>query len=220
MNLQQVAVSFGNIRLEGSLCIPNESKGLVLFAHGSGSSRFSTRNQFVARFLNQCKIATFLTDLLTTEENKIDEETGTFRFDIKLLSQRLIQLTDWLLQNPRTKSLPIGYFGASTGAAAALIAAALKGTSIFAVVSRGGRPDLARPYLTQVQSPTLLIVGENDPDVIDLNNIAYSLLKCPKNIEIVPEATHLFEEPGCLEKVAKLSADWFLQHSPRIGMSS
>lgn len=209
---QDVTLSFGTLSLEGNLAIPSEAKGIVLFAHGSGSSRFSPRNRFVADFLNQQKIPTLLIDLLTSEEEEIDERTRRLRFDIELLAKRLVQITDWLLQEQRTQSLAIGYFGASTGAAAALIAAARRREAVFAVVSRGGRPDLADAFLPQVQSPTLLIVGGNDFEVIELNRRAYQLLTCPKKLEIVPGATHLFEEPGCLEKVAQLSSTWFIKN--------
>lgn len=208
-------LSLGKIQLEGDLSIPSHPKGIVLFAHGSGSSRFSPRNQFVATFLNHHGIATLLIDLLTSEEELIDEKTREFRFDIDLLANRLVLITDWLLKDPRTQTLPIGYFGASTGAAAALIAAAQRSQAVSAVVSRGGRADLAQPFLHQVKSPTLLIVGENDIEVIDLNEQAYALLTCPKKMEIIPRATHLFEEAGCLERVAQAAVAWFLHHFHR-----
>lgn len=208
---RNIVFSCGRALLTGTLAIPEQPKGLVLFAHGSGSSRFSSRNQFVAKFLNDHSIGTCLVDLLTQKEDVIDETTRKFRFDIDLLADRLIQITDSIR---REKSLPIAYFGASTGAAAALIAAAKKGSSISSVVSRGGRPDLANRHLRQVQSPTLLIVGSKDTEVIALNQQAYELLECPKKLAIVPGATHLFEEPGCLEKVAELSGQWFTQHFP------
>jgi putative phosphoribosyl transferase len=212
MEKNSLKLSFGNIHLKGILSIPPSAKGIVLFAHGSGSSRFSPRNQLVAHFLNQHHIATLLIDLLTPKEDEIDERTREFRFNIDLLAQRLIWVTDWLLQDSRTQPHAIGYFGASTGAAAALIAAAKKKEAVSAVVSRGGRPDLAHSFLTQVQAPTLLIVGENDPEVIELNRQAYKLLACPKKLEIIPGATHLFEESGCLEKAAHLSSDWFAKY--------
>ena len=215
MERVSVRLSFGKIQLEGDLSIPPCPKGIVLFAHGSGSSRFSPRNQFVATFLNNHGIATLLIDLLTSEEELIDEKTREFRFDIDLLAKRLVLITDWLLKDPRTQSLAIGYFGASTGAAAALIAAAQRGQAVNAVVSRGGRADLAQSFLPQVKSPTLLIVGENDIEVIDLNEQAYALLTCPKKMEIIPRATHLFEESGCLELVAQAATAWFLHHFPR-----
>ena len=200
----------------GNLSIPKNPIGIVIFAHGSGSSRFSPRNRSVADFLNENHIATLLMDLLTEEEEKIDESTSEFRFNISLLAERLLQVTDWLLQNNETKSLPIGYFGASTGAAAALIAAARKKGAISAVVSRGGRPDLAKATLRQVSSPTLLIVGGLDSEVIEMNREALDPLKCTKKLEIVPGATHLFEEPGCLKKVAWLAFEWFTKYFQEI----
>jgi pimeloyl-ACP methyl ester carboxylesterase len=207
-----VQIPIGHISLEGELIIPEKAKGIVLFAHGSGSSRFSPRNQFVAKFLREQKLATLLIDLLTSDEDKVDQITREHRFDIDLLAQRLIGITNWLLQDGRTKELHIGYFGSSTGAAAALIAAAKMGTAISAVVSRGGRPDLASRYLSQVQAPTLLIVGGADTVVIELNQEAYDMLSSVKKLEIVPRATHLFEEQGALEKVADLASKWFLKY--------
>lgn len=207
-----VHITVADAKLEGGLFIPQEAKGVVLFAHGSGSSRFSPRNQFVAKALNENKLATLLIDLLTAEEDEIDEQTREFRFDIGLLAERLIGVTNWLRQDPRTRSLHIGYFGSSTGAAAALIAAAKKGPEVSAVVSRGGRADLAAKYLPQVQAPTLLIVGGHDSVVIELNEQAYALLNCEKKLIIVPGATHLFEEPGTLEEVSRLAAGWFVGH--------
>ena len=207
-----VQIPVGKIKLEGELMIPQDAKGIVLFAHGSGSSRFSPRNQFVAQTLRQNRLATLLIDLLTFEEDKVDQITRELRFDIDLLAVRLIGITHWLLNEARTKKLHIGYFGSSTGAAAALIAAAQEGSSISAVVSRGGRPDLASSYLPTVQAPTLLIVGGADTVVIELNQEAYDALTCVKKLEIVPRATHLFEEPGALEKVAGLAANWFLNY--------
>ncbi len=215
MEKQSVKISFGILSLEGTLSLVPQARGIVLFAHGSGSSRFSPRNQFVANELNQQKISTLLIDLLTPEEEAIDEETRELRFNINLLSDRLVQITNWMIQDSRISSLPIGYFGASTGAAAALIAAAKNEKSIAAVVSRGGRPDLARDYLSRVKAPTLLIVGGYDDQVIDLNQEAYHLLTCTKHLEIIPGATHLFEEPGCLEQVAKLANSWFIQYFNR-----
>lgn len=198
--------------LEGGLFLPKEAIGIVLFAHGSGSSRFSPRNQSVARFLNQNKLGTLLIDLLTTEEEKIDEQTREFRFNISLLAERLSGVTKWLLEDSRTSKLHIGYFGSSTGAAAALIAAAQNSSVVSAVVSRGGRADLAGASLPRVQAPTLLIIGGNDVVVIQLNHEAYNLLNCEKKLEIVPGATHLFEEQGTLEEVARLAASWFQKH--------
>lgn len=207
-----VRIPIGSLKLEGELIIPAEAKGIVLFAHGSGSSRFSPRNQFVAKFLREQKLATLLTDLLTTEEDKIDQITRELRFDIDLLAERLIGITNWLLHNASTKNLHIGYFGSSTGAAAALIAAAKMKTSISAVVSRGGRPDLANDYLSKVLAPTLLIVGGADHVVIELNQEAYEMLQCIRKLEIVERATHLFEESGALEKVADLASKWFIKY--------
>ena len=207
-----VEISSDGVSLEGELMIPESAKGIVLFAHGSGSSRFSPRNQFVAQFLRKHKLATLLTDLLTFEEDKVDQITREFRFNIDLLAERLIGITRWLQKDPRTKNLHIGYFGSSTGAAAALIAAAQEGSEISAVVSRGGRPDLAGPYLQKVQAPSLLIVGGADGEVIKLNQEAYDHLSCVKRLDIIPGATHLFEETGALEKVAALAATWFTNY--------
>jgi predicted alpha/beta-hydrolase family hydrolase len=207
-----VHIPMGKISLEGELIIPEKARGIVLFAHGSGSSRFSPRNQFVAKFLREHQLATLLTDLLTAEEDKVDQITRELRFNIDLLAERLIGITHWLLQEARTKSLHIGYFGSSTGAAAALIAAAKMGSSIAAVVSRGGRPDLACHHLSNVRAPTLLIVGGADYGVIELNQEAYDMLTCEKKMEIVARATHLFEEPGALEKVADLASQWFSKY--------
>jgi putative phosphoribosyl transferase len=207
-----IHITVGKAKLEGGLFIPKEATGIVLFAHGSGSSRFSPRNQFVARFLNQHRLGTLLIDLLTAEEDKIDEQTREFRFDIGLLAERLSGVTQWLLKDSRTSKLHIGYFGSSTGAAAALIAAAQNSSVVSAVVSRGGRADLAGASLPHVLAPTLLIVGGNDFVVIDLNQEAFNLLGCEKKLEIVPGATHLFEEHGTLEEVARLAASWFQKH--------
>lgn len=207
-----VDIALDGVTLEGELIIPEGAKGIVLFAHGSGSSRFSPRNQYVARHLREHKLATLLTDLLTFEEDKVDQLTRELRFNIDLLAERLMAITHWLKKDQRTKNLHIGYFGASTGAAAALIAAAQEGEEISAVVSRGGRPDLAAPLLPNVQAPTLLIVGGADSGVIELNQEAYDLLPGIKKMEIVPRATHLFEESGALEKVADLAANWFINY--------
>ncbi|MBX9696784.1 MAG: dienelactone hydrolase family protein [Alphaproteobacteria bacterium] len=212
-NEQVIQIFIGESKLEGNLSIPDGAKGIVLFAHGSGSSRFSPRNRFVANFLVKNHLATLLIDLLTMEEEAVDELTREYRFDIGLLAERLMHVTDWLHQDKRTKELQIHYFGSSTGAAAALIAAAKKGSMISSVVSRGGRPDLASDYLTRVKSPTLLIVGVDDHVVIELNKQASDQLHCEKKIEIIPHATHLFEEPGTLEQVAHLASSWFLEHS-------
>lgn len=212
MHLQEVSIPVGNIMLEGSLHIPEEAHGIVLFAHGSGSSRLSPRNQFVARFLHDAQIATLLFDLLTPEEEVIDDKTRELRFNISFLAKRLQLATDWVSKYEITKNLSLGYFGASTGAAAALIAAAELGSRIKAVVSRGGRPDLAGQTLLKVQSPTLLLVGGNDIQVIELNRQAFNLLTCTKKLEIVPRATHLFEEPGTLEEVGRMASLWFLEY--------
>lgn len=197
--------------LEGDLQIPKGAKGLVLFAHGSGSSRHSPRNRHVAHVLQNGGVATLLIDLLTPEEEEEDQMTARLRFDIGLLTERLCIVTDWLLKEPATRSLCVGYFGASTGAAAALSAAARKGKEVQAVVSRGGRPDLAGPDLPEVTAPTLLIVGGFDTPVIEMNKEALELLRCEKKMVIVPRATHLFEEPGALDQVARLALEWFGQ---------
>ncbi len=207
-----VIIPIHRAAIEGKLVIPNGAKGIILFAHGSGSGRFSPRNQYVAKVFNEARIGTLLIDLLTKEEEEIDAATGEFRFDIVLLSQRLEKATEWLKKEPATKSYALGYFGASTGAAAALIAAAKFPKDIKAVVSRGGRPDLAMEYLRKVMSPTLFIVGGSDIMVLDLNKKAIEQIHSEKRLEIVQGATHLFEEPGKLEEVAKLSANWFLVH--------
>jgi putative phosphoribosyl transferase len=212
-NNQAYQVQVGNnITLEGNLNIPENPRGVVLFAHGSGSSRHSPRNQFVARVLHEAGFATLLIDLLTADEEEQDRLTGHLRFNIDLLSQRVVGATNWLTVNPATANLKIGYFGASTGAAAALVAAAEHPLTVGAVVSRGGRPDLAGSALTAVQAPTLLIVGSKDTQVIELNRMALSLLKGEKQIEIIPGATHLFEEPGALERVAQLASQWFTRY--------
>ena len=209
---QLVRVPAGAVTLEGNLTLPQDSHGIVLFAHGSGSSRHSPRNRYVARVLNEAKLATLLIDLLTPHEEVIDARTAQLRFDIDLLAERLVDATDWLTQFPDTSHLRIGYFGASTGAAAALVAAALRPDVVGAVVSRGGRPDLAGAALIHVRAPTLLIVGENDGQVIELNRAALAQLRCEKQLMIVPGATHLFEEPGALDEVARLACDWFQRH--------
>ncbi|MFH0846932.1 MAG: alpha/beta family hydrolase [Chloroflexota bacterium] len=200
------------VALDGDLNLPLGAQGIVLFAHGSGSSRQSPRNRYVADVLNQAGFATFLLDLLTQNEETADLKGGTFRFNIPLLAERLTGAIDWLKKNSDTAKLPIGVFGASTGAAAALIAAAGRPEHIRAVVSRGGRPDLAKDKLAEVKAPTLLIVGGNDPEVLELNRDALTRLKGEKKLEVVPGATHLFEEPGTLEQVAKLATSWFLEH--------
>jgi len=197
--------------LEGNLSLPEAARGVVLFAHGSGSSRFSPRNGHVARMLNEARLATLLIDLLTPAEEAVDMHTAHLRFDIGLLAERLVSAIDWLRQHPPTRELRIGCFGASTGAAAALVAAANRPQAVGAVVSRGGRPDLAGPALPRVQAPTLLIVGGRDFEVIELNKAALEHLRCEKRIVIIPGATHLFEEPGTLDEVASLAREWFEQ---------
>ncbi|HEY2970692.1 MAG TPA: dienelactone hydrolase family protein [Casimicrobiaceae bacterium] len=198
--------------LEGEVRVDEESRGIVLFAHGSGSSRHSPRNQLVARSLRDRGLGTLLFDLLTREEEAIDLHTRHLRFDIALLAERLVDASRWVRSRPETRELKIGYFGASTGGGAALVAAAELGNEIGAVVSRGGRPDLAADALTRVESPTLLIVGGLDEPVIKLNEEALALLRCEKQLRIVPGATHLFEEPGTLEEVARLAGEWFGRH--------
>ncbi|HSW71847.1 MAG TPA: alpha/beta family hydrolase [Chlamydiales bacterium] len=207
-----ISIPIKNVTLQGELEIPSNTSGIVLFAHGSGSSRLSPRNQYVAKVLREHGIATLLFDLLTQKEEQVDDVTAKLRFDIPMLSQRLEEVTDWIRKNSSTKELSIGYFGASTGAAAALIAASKKKNLIKAVVSRGGRPDLAGDSLKNVTAPTLLIVGGNDLVVIDLNEKAYQELTCEKKLSIIPGATHLFEEKGALEKVANEAALWFKEH--------
>ena len=207
-----VRVPAGPARLEGNLSLPEGARAVVLFAHGSGSSRYSSRNRHVARLLNEAKLATLLIDLLTSDEEAIDARTAHLRFDIALLEERLVGATDWLVQYSDMRSLPIGYFGASTGAAAALVAAAERPDHVHAVVSRGGRPDLAGSALPYVRAPTLLIVGGNDVQVIQLNRAALAQLPCEKQLVIVPGTTHLFEEPGALDEVARLARRWFEQH--------
>lgn len=209
---QLVSVIISDVTLEGNLVIPHGAIGIVLFAHGSGSSRYSTRNRYVAEVLQQAGLATLLLDLLTTEEEEIDLRTRHLRFDIGLLASRLVGATDWLLQNPDTQQLKIGYFGASTGAGAALVAAAKRGEVVNAIVSRGGRPDLAGSALPQVKAPTLLIVGGDDLPVIAINEDAMAQLHSIKRLEIVPGATHLFAEPGKLTAVANLAREWFTHY--------
>jgi putative phosphoribosyl transferase len=207
-----VRIPLNGASIEGNLRVPANAGGVVLFAHGSGSSRFSPRNQYVAGVLNEAGFATLLIDLLTRDEEEIDLRTRQFRFDLDLLTERLIRAAEWLKKNPQTRTLRIGLFGSSTGAAAALIAAAKLVDDVGAVVSRGGRPDLAMEYLADVKAPTLLIVGGWDTVVIDLNQQAMNRLSAEKKLEVVPEATHLFEEPGKLEEVANLAIAWFSKH--------
>ncbi|MBI5468641.1 MAG: dienelactone hydrolase family protein [Deltaproteobacteria bacterium] len=203
-----IRIEADGVTLEGALGGVESAVGIVLFAHGSGSSRLSPRNNFVAEVLRRAGLATLLMDLLTREEDRVYER----RFDIDLLSERLSGATRWLAKDKRTRDLRIGYFGASTGAAAALQSSVEKGSRIGAIVSRGGRPDLADAYLDKVASPTLLIVGGLDDVVIELNRKAYAKIKCAKEMVIVPGATHLFEEPGTLEEVSRLAAEWFRKY--------
>jgi dienelactone hydrolase len=210
---ERVDVPANHMQLEGDLSVPEGAGGIVVFAHGSGSSRRSPRNRRVAEALNQAGLATLLFDLLTAGEEQIDLRTRALRFDIGLLSQRLVSAVDWLASQPRARDLRIGLFGASTGAGAALIAAAERPDDVHAVVSRGGRPDLAAASLPAVRAPTLLIVGGYDTPVIEMNREAAALLRRAEHrLDIVPGATHLFEEPGKLEEVSRLARDWFLRH--------
>jgi len=207
-----VRVDADGVTLEGNLLIPNGATGVVLFAHGSGSSRFSSRNRFVAGELRDGGMATLLIDLLTAEEERVDMRTAQLRFDIALLARRLAGASEWLANDERTSDMRVGLFGASTGGGAALVAAAQRPDRIAAVVSRGGRPDLAGDALPDVKAPTLLIVGGDDVPVIAMNREAYDRMTCERKIEIVPGASHLFEEPGTLEAVARLARDWFAGH--------
>lgn len=208
----KIPIPSDDIQLEGTLFIPENSQGLILFVHGSGSSRFSPRNRFVAQYFNKCSYSTLLFDLLTRSEETSDLINASMRFNIDLLTRRLEGATDYVTSLKETKDFSLGYFGASTGAAAALIASVNK-PSVQAVVSRGGRPDLALPYLTHVEVPSLLIVGGDDYPVIELNKRALETIAAPaKAIEIVPGATHLFEEPGALNEVARLAVDWFIRY--------
>jgi len=198
--------------LDGDLVVPESARGAILFAHGSGSSRHSSRNRYVAEVLQHGGFATLLLDLLTAAEEEVDLRNRRLRFDIDLLAGRLMQATDWLQREPETSDLPVGYFGASTGGGAALVAAASRPSAVGALVTRGGRPDLAGPFLPAVKTPTLLIVGGDDDIVIQLNREALAKLRCEKRLSIVHGATHLFEEPGTLEKVSKLALTWFQQY--------
>jgi putative phosphoribosyl transferase len=211
--MDEIHIPAGRADLAGSLTVVDQTTALVLFAHGSGSSRHSPRNQFVASKLNDAGLSTLLFDLLTPEEELVDMRTAELRFNIGLLAERLMHATKWAKQQKQTRDLPLGYFGSSTGAAAALVAAAELPNEIDAVVSRGGRPDLAGDALPKVTTPTLLIVGGEDHVVIDLNKQARAQMKCEVRIDIVPGATHLFEESGALEQVARLASDWFLLHA-------
>jgi dienelactone hydrolase len=209
---RRVEIDVAGVPLEGNLDVPSDAAGLVLFAHGSGSSRQSPRNRAVARFLRRRGLATLLFDLLTAREDEVDRLTRKLRFDIGLLADRLAGATDWALGQPELEGLSLGYFGASTGAAAALRAATRRPDAVRAVVSRGGRPDLAADALAQVAAPTLLIVGGNDHAVLDLNRSAFERLNAEKDLKVVRGATHLFEEPGALDEVARLACDWFRRH--------
>ncbi len=208
---EAVHITDGRDALDADLHVPENARAFVIFAHGSGSSRFSGRNRQVAQSLNRGGFATLLLDLLTQPEERIDSRTTEYRFDIPLLGRRVVAATDWAHGHPVTAELPVGYFGASTGAAAALVAAAERPGS-FAVVSRGGRPDLAGDALPIVRTPTLLIVGGDDAPVIEMNEAAMRRMRAPVELAIVPHATHLFEEPGALEEVQRLALDWFVRH--------
>jgi putative phosphoribosyl transferase len=210
--MRRVNVTAGPVTLQGDLDLPEAARAIVLFAHGSGSGRLSPRNRRVATLLNDAGLATLLIDLLTTEEEAVDLRTAHLRFDIGLLAGRLVHATDWLTRHPDTQHFAVGYFGASTGAAAALVAAADRPNIVGAVVSRGGRPDLAGNALEHVRAPTLLIVGGNDHAVIDLNRKALAQMHCERELVIIPGATHLFEEPGALDQVAELARYWFEKH--------
>jgi len=216
VSITEQPVQIPPLGLAGDLSVPEQATGLVLFAHGSGSSRFSPRNRYVARVLQEAHLATLLLDLLTAAEEEVDLGTAHLRFDIPLLAERLIYSTDWAQRNRTLAQLRIGYFGASTGAAAALVAAAERPNLVHAIVSRGGRPDLAGSALAHVESPTLLIVGSRDETVVRLNRTALSRMHCEKLLTIVPQATHLFEEPGALERVAGLASDWFRDHLAQV----
>jgi putative phosphoribosyl transferase len=212
MHIEEVTVPAGRASLPGTLAVPDGARGIVVFVHGSGSSRLSPRNRQVASALNDAGLATLLFDLLTRQESEIDDRTAALRFDIRLLADRCDDAIDWLGQEQATRLMKIGLFGASTGAAGALVTAANRPQDIAAVVSRGGRPDLAGDALARVNAPTLLIVGERDATVAELNRLAARQLRCDHVIEIVPGASHLFEEPGTLERVADLARAWFVNH--------
>jgi putative phosphoribosyl transferase len=212
LDVQDITIPIGDIELEGSLAIPAAAMGVVMFAHGSGSSRHSPRNRHVASQLQSCRLATLLFDLLTPEEEQIDAVDATLRFDVEMLAERLVGATDSLLASGRSRGLPIGYFGGSTGAAAALIAAARRPAQIAAVVSRGGRPDLAHDALPVVRAPTLFIIGGADTWVLQANREAAARMTAPHRIVVVQGATHLFEEPGALDQVSRLASSWFAEH--------
>jgi putative phosphoribosyl transferase len=219
MAITQVTIPLRGLRLEGELELPPKALGLVVFAHGSGSSRHSPRNQFVARVLREAGLGTLLFDLLTAEEEAAEARTGALRFNIPLLAERLEGATKWVMDEGIPNDLNAGFFGSSTGAAAALVAAAKLGDTVSAVVSRGGRPDLAEDALDRVTAPTLLVVGRNDAPVIPLNEEAYNRLRCEKALRLVPGASHLFEEPGTLEMVAQMASEWFAHHLQPIASS-
>ena len=212
MNERQVRVGTGGVVLDGGFAVPDGARGVVLFAHGSGSSRHSPRNRFVAEVLREGALATLLLDLLSPEEEAADARTRQLRFDIALLAERLVGAIDWLAHQAAARGLPVGLFGASTGGGAALVAAAERPDAVGAVVSRGGRPDLAGDALPMVRAPSLLIVGGDDEAVLGLNRRAMARMSAPVTLEIVPGATHLFEEPGALEQVARLARDWFVRY--------
>ena len=212
LHSEDVAIQVPGAQLEANLVLPDIAKGLIVFAHGSGSGRFSPRNRAVAGTINEGGMGTLLLDLLTSREQTLDERTGQYRFNIDLLAERLVGALDWARQDARTRDLRIGLFGASTGAAAALIAAAARPEAVFAVVSRGGRPDLAPRALPMVKAPTLLIVGGRDPEVLQMNEKAAEMLLAPHEIEVISGATHLFEEPGKLQLVAESALEWFGRH--------
>ena len=211
-NPSRIEITVDRGVMSADLTVPDECKGIVVFAHGSGSSRRSPRNRFVANELVAAWLATLLADLLTPAEAAVDERTAQIRFDIGLLAQRVIAVLDWIAGQDQLRGLPVGLFGASTGAAAALVAAAERASQVSAVVSRGGRPDLAAGWLPSVRAPTLLIVGGNDADVLELNRFALAKLTGEARLEIIPLATHLFEEPGALEQVTALAQEWFRRH--------
>lgn len=215
-----VEIDLAGAVLHGDLTLPVGAAGLVIFAHGSGSSRRSPRNRFVAGVINRAGLGTLLMDLLTEEEERVDEMTRELRFDIDLLGRRVAQVVEWAGQREQVRELPVGLFGSSTGAAAALVAAASMPEEVHAIVSRGGRPDLAGDSLPDVKCPTLLVVGGLDDVVIGLNDQARSRMNCPTRLVIVPGATHLFEEPGTLEQVANLAAEWFAQHLASVEKTS
>lgn len=216
---REVLIALGPRTIAGTLGVPDRARGAVLFAHGSGTSRWNPRNRAVARVLADAGFGTLLLDLLTSDEERADAVTGELSLDVFMLARRLVAATDWLASNPATAHLPVGYFGASTGAAAALIAAVERADIVRAVVSRGGRPDLAGPSLALVRAPTLLIVGGADVPVIALNRRALAQMRAgvEARLDTVPEATHLFEEPGALDAVARLAREWFTRHLPRAG---